>query len=156
MRTALGDAPMALRSQHLAHPVFIVGDRGSVPLKSASRGSYMRMLPGDVGMAGTTRDCLHWARRSGDMVSIVRDRQSVSTHLGRDQGRETALLDEAHLDGCQSISTNCSPGVFFGSATHLAGKMMGEMGSTVRAVEELRDSPDGAKTPTSELPQLST
>src|SRR5205814_489038 len=31
----------------------------------------------------------------------------AETNLGRDKGREGALLDEAHLDGCDSISTNC-------------------------------------------------
>lgn len=32
----------------------------------------------------------------------------VEAHLGRDQGGEGAALDEAHLDGCGSISINCT------------------------------------------------
>jgi len=45
----------------------------------------------------------------------------VQAYLGGDQGGEGATLDEAHLDGCASISINCTLSAGGSSAGHALG-----------------------------------
>jgi hypothetical protein len=56
-------------------------------------------------------------------MRVLRCASGRGSDLGRDEGRETALLDEAHLDGWGPISTNCTRcRLSFGWATHLGGQ----------------------------------
>jgi len=124
-----------------AYAVFIVGDRGSALLKSrcvCACGLETRRWRGPRASAYIGRGDLGTWLASGAI-------DSVSTDLGRDQGRETALLDEAHLVGCQSISTNCPAEVFFGTGDAPGWQDDGGDGVDGEVEVELRDSPDGAK-----------
>lgn len=70
----------------------------------------VRILLQGIGSIGDKTEIgLHWERQSmGRCQHHARAGQTAETNLGGDQGRETALLDEAHLDGCRprSISIN--------------------------------------------------